>query len=46
MNDTNGAHAAAKEIDAVTASGLSLEASHVQKTYGGRRVVDDVSRVG
>jgi len=43
MNDTNGAHAAAQNIDTVTASGLKLEASHVQKTYGGRRVVDDVS---
>src|SRR5438270_10374673 len=43
MNDTNGASAAAKYTNGATAPGLSLEASHVQKTYGGRRVVDDVS---
>ncbi|MFL6375022.1 MAG: LPS export ABC transporter ATP-binding protein [Pyrinomonadaceae bacterium] len=43
MNDTNGAHAAAQSTEVATAPGLSLEASHVQKTYGGRRVVDDVS---
>ena len=43
MNDTNGASAAAQKHDVTTASGLSLEASHVQKTYSGRRVVDDVS---
>ena len=43
MNDTNGGTAAAKQTDVESASGLSLEASHVQKTYGGRRVVNDVS---
>src|SRR4051794_37513189 len=43
MNDANGHSAAAKQNDVTPASGLSLEASHVQKTYGGRRVVDDVS---
>jgi lipopolysaccharide export system ATP-binding protein len=43
MNDANGHSAAAKPEHSDTASGLSLEALHVQKTYGGRRVVDDVS---
>src|SRR5258707_4300577 len=43
MNDTNGAQIAAEQNAVPTASGLSLEALHVQKTYGGRRVVDDVS---
>src|ERR1041385_3379527 len=43
MNDTNGTAAAVKSTNAAPASGLSLEASHVQKTYGKRRVVDDVS---
>ncbi len=43
MNDANGNSAAVKQNDTVVASSLSLEASHVQKTYGGRRVVDDVS---
>src|SRR3954454_3849953 len=43
MNDTNGAFAAAKQTDVAIAPGLKLEASHVQKTYSGRRVVDDVS---
>jgi lipopolysaccharide export system ATP-binding protein len=43
MSDTNGNAAAAEQNGHRSASGLSLEASHVQKTYGGRRVVDDVS---
>jgi lipopolysaccharide export system ATP-binding protein len=43
MNDAIGSIAAAEQNGHTTASGLSLEALHVQKTYGGRRVVDDVS---
>jgi len=37
MNDTNGTATVAQNTS------TSLEALHVQKTYGGRRVVDDVS---
>ncbi|HEV7698774.1 MAG TPA: LPS export ABC transporter ATP-binding protein [Pyrinomonadaceae bacterium] len=42
MNDANGNTAAAQAPEAIAAPRLSLEAANVQKTYGGRRVVDDV----
>jgi lipopolysaccharide export system ATP-binding protein len=42
MNDTNGNTAAAEAPQTIDAPRLSLEAAHIQKTYGGRRVVDDV----
>jgi len=43
MNDTNGRAAVAHTSQAAHSKGSALEALHVQKTYGGRRVVDDVS---
>jgi lipopolysaccharide export system ATP-binding protein len=43
MNETNGAAAPNRQMDPEPSAGLSLAAVHVQKTYSGRRVVDDVS---
>lgn len=43
MNDTNGKAAVAHASQAAHSEGSALEALNVQKTYGGRRVVDDVS---
>lgn len=43
MSETNGGIAASHHSETAARVGLSLAAEHVQKTYAGRRVVDDVS---